>query len=340
MPSTIANGSTPFFSAAPDTAAAQGASAVQFDRASDAQAATAPFFSAAQAAATVPFACVATAPFTSTTPDASNATFKFPLVSALALTLTLTLTGCSLLPDFLTFKKDYQSLTDADLKELCSQKKDAVSCQVLGERSYKLWENFRDRQARNSAEKYYSEACNLLDAQGCAGVAHCYITKVPYSKEDLVTYNRYTFKACTYGLGSSCVDMGLNYLNGQYFEGELITARNPIHAQDFFASACMQGTDERSGEGCAYCAQTYLEGIYIPVDYEKAHDYYEQGCALNSEVCVTLGTLFEEGGLGERDPKKALDYYERGCRLDTHKGQERGSISCEAALRLKGSAGR
>ena len=56
--------------------------------------------------------------------------------------------------------------------------------------------------------------------------------------------------------------------------------------------------------------KSYLEGIYVDVDYKKAFYYLNKGYeALDTNCIEALGDMYLKGCIGKKDVYKALEFY-------------------------------
>lgn len=78
---------------------------------------------------------------------------------------------------------------------------------------------------------------------------------------------------------------------------------------------CLRDCNLNDGQACANVGIQYELGESVPVNYEKAKQYYEKACTLNyGRGCFSLAFLSEQGVL-KKNLKNTDSYYEKGCNL-------------------------
>lgn len=140
-------------------------------------------------------------------------------------------------------------------------------------------------------------------------------------------------KACMWGEGSGCNNLGVMYEQGIGVE------KDYKEASKYYQEAC----DLNNGYGCSNLGVLYYNGYGIARDGKKAIEYCQKACDLNNAIgCYNLGLWYAEGkGIGvsyteavymkgenvRANYEKAAEYYQKACYLGNQNG-------CEAYQKL------
>jgi TPR repeat protein len=184
----------------------------------------------------------------------------------------------------------------------CNEASDAAACLVIAV----LHEGGRNGRAidYSASQAAFQRACDLGDADGCAGVGLGYAWGLA-REDDPERGVSLLADACAKGSARGCFGLADAHNNGRG------ASYDPVRALALFEQACEAG----ELRACADAGIHHQYGIRTEVDAAKATALYRRACTddeLNG--CVNLAWARLEGELGlAADPAQAFAEFERLC---------------------------
>lgn len=194
-------------------------------------------------------------------------------------------------------------------KIACDNTNDENYCSSLGSTYTKIGKNYnkthwkkRFSGERNAdvAFRFFNQACDLKDQEGCFYVAKHYQGLSFKDKEYLNLANKLYKQACEADIFAACRELGVNYLKGNGLE---IDPQKSI----FLISKSCQNQD---AHGCYLLSQVFQ----YTKDYEKERLFLELAIKFGDKQAYNnLGVLYEEGKSVPKDTIRAKEFYGIAC---------------------------
>lgn len=194
-------------------------------------------------------------------------------------------------------------------KIACDNTKDEIYCLALGSAYTQIGKNYdkthwkkRFSGERNSdvALRFFTQACDVGDQEGCFFVAKNYQNLSFKNKEYLNLANKLYQKACDSDIFAACRELGVNYLQGSGLE------INPQKSINLISKSC----ENKDAHGCYLLSQVFQ---YIK-DYEKERLFLELAIKFGDKTAYNnLGVLYEEGKSVPKDTIRAKEFYGIAC---------------------------
>ena len=130
-----------------------------------------------------------------------------------------------------------------------------------------------------TALKYYSQACNNSNAEGCYKLAYVYLdySRMNWRMEKKYTskYRFFLEKACAGGIADACDSLGDEYnsMSAGYVK------QDACKASDYYTKAC----ENNKARSCNQNGEIYFTGKCVKKDNLRAIESFKKSCDLNDE---------------------------------------------------------
>ena len=189
--------------------------------------------------------------------------------------------------------------------ELCGQG-EVAQCYSAGEAYFSGGDGVPKDQFR--ALQLFRKGCAGEDHRSCFAMAEAFTDGAGVTA-DAAQANEAYQKACEYGLGIACRQVGDQYV---------LVAANPRDAALWYGIGC----ELQDGPSCTATALAYERGDQDQSDPERARRHFLAACQYGSgRGCTLLGYRYSKGLEGaKRDDNVALALFRRGCEADDAEG--------------------